>query len=230
MAPKVKRSLADLKEEQRLLNQQIASNREALAAAERAERDAADKSGGFHLRVTPGKQAIALVLCSFAGVDVSPAVDFIFGSVSVPKGSEELAMVEIRKLVEDWVLSMEPRELANLAAEATTPNKYAFSMACRYYPKWELAQWVSAKNEDTVAPTTRQCMHQHDVFLRADYAEDGGSDAVRMYGRGRMTARDRMFATRWRRRMGLRLGVPKINEPSSLDESRKKAQYICYFV
>ena len=45
-----------------------------------------------------------------------------------------------------------------------------------------------------------------------------------------MTARDRMFATRWRRRMGLRLGVPKINEPSSLDESRKKAQYICYFV
>ena len=36
MAPKVKRSLADLKEEQRLLNQQIASNREALAVAERA--------------------------------------------------------------------------------------------------------------------------------------------------------------------------------------------------
>jgi hypothetical protein len=73
-------------------------------------------------------------------------------------------------------------------------------------------------------------MHQHDAFLRADSVEDGGSDAVRMYGRGRMTARDRMFATRWRRRMGLRLGVPKINGPSSLDESRKKAQYICYFL
>jgi hypothetical protein len=160
----VKRSLVDLKEEHRLLNQQIASNREALAAAERAERDAADKSGEFHPRVTPGKQAIALVLCSFAGFDVSPAVDLIFGSVSIPEGSEELAMVESRKLVKDWVLSMEPRELANLAAKAITPNKYASSMVCRYYPKWELAQWVSAKNEDTVAPTTRQCMQQHEVF------------------------------------------------------------------
>ena len=84
--------------------------------------------------------------------------------LSQKKGSEELALAEIRKLVEDWVLSMEPRELANLAAKATTPNKYAFSMACRHHPKWELSGYRQRTKIWLRPPLANACTNAMCVF------------------------------------------------------------------
>jgi len=229
MAPKAKRSVADLLEEKRVVKGRLAANREALRSLERAEREAIQQADDSIPRVTPGNKAIALVLYSFAGCRVGPAVDYLLRPVCVARGSEDAARRTYQTLVEDWVLSMDPSDLADLSFEDTTPSKHAFRMACSYYPKWRLGQWVSTRNtEDSVAPTTRQCMQQYDAFLREDLCcrEDGDSEVdegVRALGHGKMQPKDRMFASRWRRRVGVHLGTPKINEPSSREASRQKA-------
>jgi hypothetical protein len=238
MAPKAKRSVSSLLRERELLNAQVRHVRSALRAASAAPRgDCPPASGGNArgVKLTPCNRQVAVTLYLMAGWSPAPAVDFLLGTgqqngEAAAKGGSGLTAGEdlvgwLGETVEEWVLEIPVDDVVRMMRAEESPHKYAHKLATVYLRKWKLAQWVSHQNDVSgVAPSTGEMLRQHDALQEA---EGGASDfAARAAA---FQCRSRVWATRFRRRLGVNLATPVAEEPIGVEERQRKAPQACAF-
>ena len=131
----------------------------------------------------------------------------------------------LRRLVEDAFIEVDMDSLVQLTDVDDPLDSVAMNVALRYIQEWKIVQWGCALNSHHgVAPSTasivRQAANVGTTFPSATFG------ATRT---GRPDRCARMWATRFRRRWGARLGKIRVREHMPADQMQTKAPLFISF-
>jgi hypothetical protein len=152
------------------------------------------------------------------GYDVRVGKEYLFDS-RAKRGVPIFSIEVLAEVITDWFIACSADECAQLETPTTPAQKRAHAAAVRYLRDHELGDWVAEHNDARgVAPRTTAVAEQYD---------HGGAQIAEVHGVDRgprrsnlVFVKNRMFFSRWRRRVGVRLG--KIPTSGSMPMSTKR--------
>ncbi len=169
--------------------------------------------------VTNRTHILVLLLYWIAGWDPEPPAYLLehhkrLGHVS-PASDRESAT----RFVEDLFLATPLSEWIDYANDAAPKSPALLAEAWTFFTEWQTRKWVDNLNHTHgIAPETQHVLEKYNLFLEAV------PPSVNLLGRSGLAeeASERMWAMRWRRRWGGRVGDIKAGEVEPLDVLREK--------
>ena len=202
----------------RALHLERAAIDEALASS-RAELRRAQAQARSHARAwvlaAPLRREV-LIVYVLAGYDTEPAAHYLRKVAARRKWPP--MDTDVLKLVEDAFMSADPDEIAALTDAVAPSDPAAMQSASKCVEEWRLVRWARDQNTGRgVAPTTDALLQR----LASDRLACGHDEP---HGRGTaIDASARMWATRFRRRWGGRVGSIGTSPTLTASDMRAKA-------
>jgi hypothetical protein len=200
-----------------------ATRRELVAARKRHARATAAEAGE-----SPWRRRVALTIYVLSGHRTPAAAAFLAGRRAQRKPREREAADRIwRERVEDWFLSASVDDIVNLGAPSKPLQRRVLHRARVFHAEYALAQLVVERNEGGIAPST--------AALRKEAIAIWGAQEKRIETSGEMPrawAQRQSFAvwaSRWRRRWGGRVGALPPREHVPLEVRQRKARRVGYW-
>jgi hypothetical protein len=202
----------------RALHLERAAIDEALASS-RAELRRAQAQARSHARawvLTAPLRREVLIVYVLAGYDTEPAAHYLRKVAARRKWPP--MDTDVLKLVEDAFMSADPDEIAALTDAVAPSDPAAMQSASKCVEEWRLVRWARDQNTGRgVAPTTDALLQR----LASDRLACGHDEP---HGRGTaIDASARMWATRFRRRWGGRVGSIGTSPTLPASDMRAKA-------
>ena len=165
-----------------------------------------------------------LAIYQLAGHDAEPAAAYLqgHGLQRKPRGpmrTDDEAVVA----VENLYLAADDTECSSAVAADCSDGfrNFALRAAAKYLVEYRIFHWVLTQNCDRgVAPSTRTLLQQIPGLLPGSLDVATADDVLASFDPN--CRRGRMWACRWRRRWGLRLGQLPLREPQSQKELQDK--------
>ena len=198
-----------------------ASAKEAHAHAQKLlrrakQREGRRKSFGAKLERV---DAVAVVLYVLNGHDSECAVLWLEKSQQHKRNEEEDPALLQRRLLEKFLLCDEDA-LAAAARHTTAPANSIVGQAHAFFRDWRAAQWVQTQNTTNMAAPSTKALAARTLGVGGVAGAAGGIPPV--LGRA-LPGKARMWAVRWRRRVGARLRKPKLADVVPAASLREKA-------
>jgi len=138
-------------------------------------------------------------------------------------GWRDLPHDDVVRIVEDLFLASDDDELAALRDPEGPHGTAALAAATAHVEEWRLASWVIEQNRTAgVAPTTASVLERYSEHC-AHLPAAINPAAPHVLG----SAAARLWASRWRRRLGGRVAVLRPRDQLPLDAMREKA-FVCH--
>ena len=207
----------ELLAEQAALDSALAATKKVLRATQKSEQ-AAKKRSDAHWKLSEFLKRVALILLVTAEHDPAAAATFLAQQAARRRWGPK-PEAEVRRLVEDLFMEPDLEDLAGLCDAANSSHPDCMRAAMGFWQEWSLSVWVEGANvRQGVAPSTAAVLDQHERQRQAIPAE------ARPLARGVVAqSRAKSWASRWRKRFGLRHGsVPACDIPP-VQEMREKA-------
>ena len=170
-------------------------------------------------KASPYVRHLCLALYTLHSYSPDAAAKFLESS-RAGRGCAAVGIDALKTIIENWFLAVPDDKLASILEPTEPQQKRAVAKARSYYTEYLAGQWVAQENTTKgLTPRTSCCGEKVDE-LRGDFDPDS------TLTRSNMTlVKNRMWATRWRRRHAIALGSIAASAPLTLDEMREKVPY-----
>ena len=188
------------------------------------KRKAARESDPGH--ASPYVRQVCMQLYVLNGYDVLVAREYLLTSRrnhEVP----EFPTAVLESVVLDWFTALDSAQLVELQDPSCAKQKRAHAAAVTFFREHELGVWVASHNDARgLAPrTTAVAEHydQHGSLIAGTHGVGSGPPRTNL-----VSAKNRMFFSRWRKRTGVRIGKIPASGNMPIDTKRAKVHLPSY--
>jgi hypothetical protein len=197
----------------------LQDNRRALVAARKRHARAV----AAETTISPWRRRVALIIYVLSGHETLAAAVFLaWRRAQRKQGKREAANEVWRGRVEDWFLEASVDYCVGLGLPSDPRQRRALRCARLFQAEHALAQFVAERNEDGTAPSTAALLTKVKGLwaLQERHVEHSG-DMPRSWLHRQSFA---VWASRWRRRWGGRMGALRARDHVPLEVRRSKAR------
>jgi hypothetical protein len=182
------------------------------------KRKAARDSDPSH--ASPYVRQVCVHLYVLAGYDARVAREYLHNSRQ-KLGVPEFPLPVLESVIVDWFTVLDGDQLLELQDRSCAKQKRAHAAAVSFFREHELGVWVADHNDTRgLAPRTTTVAEQYDQHGGAVADTHGVGGSV---SRKNLAApKNRMFFSRWRKRVGLRMGKIPASGNMSMEAKRAK--------